>query len=189
MIVERWGAILDRWFGAVLRTYPADAHEFLGHRADRFANPVGTTTRKALGGLLDGLAADDAAACIGPLEEILRIRAVQDFPPSRAVGFVLDLKRILREDLADAGARDVPAASLAAWDESVDRLALVAFDVYVAFRERVFELRSAEWKNRMFRLLQKAGLVGAVDDHDDEEAARDHVEGVADGDDKPRGGS
>ena len=164
-LVERKGTILERWFGAVVRTYPADAREFLHRDSERFANPVGATTRRALGGILDGLASEDPqAACAGPLNDVLRIRAVQDFAPSGAVGFVQELKRILREDLAEAGMRDVPDASLAAWDEWVDRLTLMAFDAYVAFRLQVVELRAAEWKNRMSRLLQLAGLVGGADD-------------------------
>ena len=172
LLVERKGTILERWFGAVVRTYPEDARKFLRRDSERFANPVGATTRRALGGILDGLASEDPqAACVGPLREVLRIRAVQDFAPSGAVGFVLELKHVLREDLAEAGVRDVSQADLAAWDEWADRLALIAFDLYVAFREQVFELRSAELKNRMYTLLRKADLVVDADGAGDEAQA------------------
>ena len=203
---EQRGSILERWFEAVVATYPVDSREFLGRQEDRFANPVGTTTRRALAGLLDGLLdpqasqrreeavngcldLDPPAAATGPLEELLRIRAVQDFSPSQAVGFVLDLKRILREVLGEAGSRDVTPDGWAQWDGRIDRLALAAFDTFVGFRERVYGLRATEWKNRMFRLLQRANLVCGVD-APDEDPGRERDPGddiVADG--RTRGGS
>ena len=189
-IVERRGPILDRWFDALAASYPADAREFLSRRGDPFANPVGTTARRTLAGILDGLAArGDPAATAAPLDELLRIRAVQGFSPAEALGFIFVLKRILRDEAAAAGAGDIPAGEWALWDGRIDALALSAFDAYVRLRERVFELRSAEWKNRMFRLLQRAKLVCGVEGPDDAPVCeRDGGDGAGD-DGRPRGGS
>ena len=35
--------ILERWFDAILETYPTDSSGFLKKQSDRFANPVGHT--------------------------------------------------------------------------------------------------------------------------------------------------
>jgi hypothetical protein len=163
LIGERKGAILDRWFDAVIATYPPDSHMFFRERADRFANPVGTTIRESLSGILDRfLDGDDAGSTTPFLEDVLRVRAVQGFAPSQALGFVLELKRIVRQVLAGGGTSEALAGPLARMDARIDDLALRSFDVFIGFREKVYELRSQEWKNRMFTLLRKAGLVGEL---------------------------
>jgi hypothetical protein len=143
-LTARRQAILERWFQAVLATYPEETARFLTGGSDPFANPVGHTLRQGLERLLDGLVADapdaDFAAAI---DGIVRIRAVQEFAPSTAVGFVYTLRGILREELAGAG---LDAAAAAALERGVDRLALVAFDAYMRCREKIFEIRVREIK-------------------------------------------
>lgn len=143
-LAEKREAILERWFLAVLATYPEETARFLASGADPFANPVGHTVREGLGRLYDrfatGVPASELSAAI---DGIVRIRAVQEFAPSAAVGFVYTLRGILREELADAA---LDPAGQAALENGVDRLALVAFDVYMQCREKIFEIRVREIK-------------------------------------------
>ena len=137
-------AVLERWFQAVLATYPQDTARFLAGVGDAFANPVGHTLRDGLGRLFDAVAADVPATDLSAaIDGIVRIRAVQEFAPSAAVGFVYALKGILREELAGSA---IDAAGLAVVENGVDRLALVAFDVYMQCREKIFEIRVREIK-------------------------------------------
>lgn len=137
-------AVLERWFQAVLATYPQETARFLAGGGDPFANPVGHTVRDGLGRLYDRFAADVPAADLSAaIDGIVRIRAVQEFAPSAAVGFVYTLKVILREELAASG---IDAAGQATLENAVDRLALVAFDVYMQCREKIFEIRVREIK-------------------------------------------
>ena len=137
-------AVLERWFQAVLATYPADTARFLAGGADPFANPVGHTVREGLGRLYDRFVADvPASELSAAIDGIVRIRAVQEFTPSAAIGFVYTLRAILREELADAA---LDPAGQAALESGVDRLALVAFDVYMQCREKIFEIRVREIK-------------------------------------------
>jgi hypothetical protein len=137
-------AVLGRWFQAVLATYPEDTARFLASGADPFANPVAHTVRESLGQLYDrfatGVPTGELSAAI---DGIVRIRAVQEFTPSAAVGFVYTLRGILREELADAVLGPPEQAVL---ENGVDRLALVAFDVYMQCREKIFEIRVREIK-------------------------------------------
>ena len=143
-LAAKRGAVLERWFQAVLATYPTETARFLAGGADAFANPVGHTVREGLGRLYDRFSTDvPVAELSSAIDGIVRIRAVQEFTPSAAVGFVYTLKGILREELAGA---EVDHAGQAALDESVDRLALVAFDVYMKCREKLFEIRVREIK-------------------------------------------
>ena len=141
-LAARRGVVLERWFQAVLATYPAETARFLAGGADPFANPVGHTVREGLGRLYDRFVADvPASELSAAIDGIVRIRAVQEFTPSAAVGFVYTLKGILREELADAALDPVGLATL---ESGVDRLALVAFDVYMQCREKIFEIRVRE---------------------------------------------
>jgi hypothetical protein len=136
--------VLERWFQAVLATYPEETARFLAGGADPFANPVGHTVRESLGRLYDRFATDAPARELSSaIDGIVRIRAVQEFAPSAAVGFVYTLRVILREELADAA---LDPAGQAALESGVDRLALVAFDVYMQCREKIFEIRVREIK-------------------------------------------
>lgn len=135
-------SVVERWFQAVLATYPEETARLLTGVDDPFANPVGNTLRQGLERLYDGLVADAPPAEIAAaIDGIVRIRAVQEFTPSVAVGFVYTLRAILREELAPAG---IDPAAQAALEAGIDRLALVAFDVYMRCREKIFEIRVRE---------------------------------------------
>ena len=137
-------AVLERWFQAVLATYPEDTARFLASGADPFANPVGHTVREGLGRLYGRLVADAPASELSSaIDGIVRIRAVQEFTPSAAVGFVYALRGILREELVDVA---LEPSGQAALDNGIDRLALMAFDVYMQCREKIFEIRVREIK-------------------------------------------
>jgi len=141
-LAARRGAVLERWFQAVLATYPEETARFLAGGADPFANPVGHTVRRGLERLYDRfVAAVPSSELSAALDGIVRIRAVQEFTPSAAVGFVYTLRAILREELADAA---LDTAAQVALENGVDRLALVAFDAYMQCREKIFEIRVRE---------------------------------------------
>jgi len=143
-LAARREVVLERWFQAVLATYPAETARFLAGGADPFANPVGHTVREGLGRLYDRFVADvPVSELSAAIDGIVRIRAVQEFTPSAAVGFVYTLRKILREELADAA---LDPAGQAALESGIDRLALVAFDVYMQCREKIFEIRVREIK-------------------------------------------
>ena len=144
VMAAKRGAVLDRWFQAVLATYPAETARFLAGGADPFANPVGHTVREGLGRLYDRFSTDAPDSELSSaVDGIVRIRAVQEFSPSAAVGFVYTLKGILREELTGSG---VDPAGQATLEDGVDRLALTAFDVYMQCREKIFEIRVREIK-------------------------------------------
>jgi hypothetical protein len=143
-LAARREPVLERWFQAVLATYPEETARFLASGADPFANPVGHTVREGLGRLYDRFVADGPVSELSSaIDGIVRIRAVQEFAPSAAVGFVYTLRGILREELADAALDPSGQARL---ESGIDRLALVAFDVYMQCREKIFEIRVREIK-------------------------------------------
>lgn len=140
---EEQAAIAAAWLERTLAAYPPQTSRFLKQEKDRFRNPVGYALRHGLPVLVGELLGGMNAERITPvLDEIMRMRAVQDFTPSRALSFLFELKPVLRE------ASPLPAA--AEVEERIDRLALEAFDLYVACRERMHEIKTREAGRRTF---------------------------------------
>ncbi|HUJ17681.1 MAG TPA: RsbRD N-terminal domain-containing protein [Nitrospirota bacterium] len=158
--------ILKKWFDAVADTYPDNTSSFLKKQKAQFTNPVGYTLSEGLEGLFEALlkgVIPDAVATF--LDSIIRIRAIQEFSPSEAVSFVFLLKKIVRQELgSETLAQQRLRDELAAFDSSVDDLALYAFDLYMKCREKIYELKANEARNMTFRLLQQAKLI--VDNQD-----------------------
>lgn len=149
-------AIVQRCVEEVLSTYPDDAATLFRREQDPFANPVGHSVRVGVRRLIEGLMDDGEPGQLhDALGEVLKIRAVQTFSPSQAVGFVFGLKRAAREALGDSAERPDARAALVRWDQRIDDLALVAFDVYVAQREQVYTLRVNEAKRRVAWVVEK----------------------------------
>ncbi len=77
----------------IFDTYPADTSRFLKGEKDMFANPVGHTITANAEYILEGLIKGaDAASLSAYLEQIIRIRAVQDFTPAAGSVFHEQLK-------------------------------------------------------------------------------------------------
>jgi hypothetical protein len=86
---------------------------------------------------------------------MIRLRAVQVERASEAVSFLFALRDVAVAALApEADAKD-----LAAFETRIETLVLDAFDLYMQCREKVFEIRLAELRNRTFKLLEREGEV------------------------------
>ena len=141
---ERKRAIARQWLELILRTYPSQSVKFLLHETDCFRNPVGQTHKDAIPLLVDGLFGDmDSANVRQALEDIVRIRAVQNFSAKEAVRFVFLLKEILQRELP---AEDPIRLEL---DRRVDEMALVAFDLYSQCREQISAIQVNEARSRV----------------------------------------
>jgi hypothetical protein len=155
-------AIVARWLEEALATYPEQAAEAFKRQTDPFANPVGhglrVGTRAIFNAIADG-ADDDELRCA--LAEIVRVRAVQELPAARAVGFVFGLRRAIEAELGAALSDPRWAAEWLHLDEHIDRVALAAFDIYVESRERVCQLRVNEVKRRVSWVVEKMNQRGA----------------------------
>jgi hypothetical protein len=151
---NRRKAIVERWLERMLQTYPDSATRFLSQEKDPFRNPIGQTLKDGLSALFDGLIRGaDVASLTSSLEDIVRIRAVQDFTPGQAVSFPFLLKQIIREEFEADASRY--SKELAALEERIDATALLAFDCYMKCRERVFEVRANETRRSAF-ILERA---------------------------------
>ena len=130
-------AILERWVAKTISSYPGATLTFLTGQGVPFRNPVGHTVRRSLSTLLEQVRGEmDESRISAALDDIIRIRAVQNLTASQAAGFVLLLKPVLREREAQTD----PVI-----EDRIDRVTLMAFDQYTRCREQLAEIR---WNER-----------------------------------------
>jgi len=86
---ERKRAIAQAWLDMTLCTYPSQSVQFMLNERDRFRNPVGQALKDGIPVLINELLDEtDSERARQALEDIVRIRAVQNFPPeSRGIHF------------------------------------------------------------------------------------------------------
>jgi hypothetical protein len=154
-LLQRSRHIASKWLEAVLASYPASTGRFMATEKDPFINPVGSALTDGLGEMvahvLEG-SVRDARPC---LDRLIRIRAVQGFSASQAVGFVFLLKELLRSEAEVTPIGPVRDEELRTLWSRVDDLALQAFDIYVACREKLAEIKVNEVRMQTARLLER----------------------------------
>lgn len=159
LLTQKKRSILERWLQLIYDSYPPETAIFLRKEKDRFDNPVGHRLTQGSRGLYEALLKEMEEAKINAcLDEILRIRAIQDFPPSQALAILFLLKRVIREELAQELAEENLSAGMLELEARIDGLALRGFDVYTKCREQLHEIRITEVKNRISGLLRKTGM-------------------------------
>lgn len=150
--------IISRWVEIVHGTYPFDTVGFLRTIKDRFANPVAYRTEEAARALMDAVFNEepDQEKLTIAVEEIIKVRAIQDFPPETAVGVVFAMKDIVRDVLRRSAGLSECAPALLALESRIDAVALLAFGAYARSRETLHRLKVDEFKRQHSQLLRLA---------------------------------
>lgn len=155
LLAQRQQALCARWLAAVLADYGVETAAMWQRERDPFANPVRHAYATAAPQLFEVVAGGgELAAVAGPLREILRIRLVQQFAPSRAVAVVLMLRDAVRSELAAELAGGL-APELEEVDRRVERILLLAFDIFVDLRGQIDQLRREELKRSVASLVRR----------------------------------
>lgn len=167
LLQEKRSDIVKKWCDVLLSSYPEQSQKFLRKQKDNIANPVGCTISEGIEAIYDELLKEpESEEILLFLDKIIRVRAIQDFTPSRAISFVFGLKGILRDVLEREIEQEDIAKELIAFESKIDSLALVCFDIYNQCRQKIFEIRVNEVRNESSRLLKTAGLVYEIPEID-----------------------
>jgi hypothetical protein len=152
--------IVSLWVDRTLDSYISSG--FFKTSRDRFANPVGANIREGLGALYDRLLEGaQPEQMLAPLDQVIRIRAVQEFSPSQAVAPILELKWVVRKVLGKQRVEDDLELELDGFDLEVERLALLAFDMYTECREQLYRNRIEELKSGR-HILTDSGCISSL---------------------------
>lgn len=114
------------------------------------------------------------------LDDIIRVRAIQDFTPAQALNFVFFLKRVIREELEKEIKQNKLYDELLEFESEIDELALYTFNIYVKCREQLYQLKTDELKRMTFSLLKKANLMSEIPAEEFEHSDRDLIKTAED---------
>ena len=159
LLKKNKAAILERWFHLILETYPANTATIMRKDRNQFTNPVGSTLSREIEVLFKNLCEgiwDEK--CEASLDSIVKIRSVQDFSPSKAVGFIFLLKRAIGETLKNEICKELVMDEWLKFQSRIDDLALQAFDAYMDCREKICEIRVNQAKTEKemaFRMMER----------------------------------
>ncbi|NTV05421.1 MAG: hypothetical protein HGA59_02800 [Chlorobiaceae bacterium] len=139
--------IIGQWLDCSLALFP----EKMG-----YDTPVADALAEALGTLLTGLGKEDQRF-MDALDDITRILAVQNFPPSRAISIFFEPKAMFREIMKRSNvAESLTQKVQTEFSSRIDELVLQAFDSYMQHREKIAQLKVEEGSRRMFMALRRA---------------------------------
>jgi hypothetical protein len=133
-----------------------------------FGNPCGQNLSSDIDAFLCGLERGESLKELAAhLLGTIKIRSVQAMPPSQALGFVQELKNVLRAQYKEVVHSEVPVETFVEWLTVLDAAALAAFDLYTEQRELVATVRINDVKRRVSGLISRIGF-----SEDDVPAAR-----------------
>ncbi|MCP4684978.1 MAG: hypothetical protein GY867_05950, partial [bacterium] len=140
--------------------------KFLKNQKDQFQNPVGHTIRKETKALFDALLDGvEPEALAETIDNLVRIRAVQEISAAQATAFIFLLKTAIRGTLAKDLSDNAPLRELLEFESKIDGLALAVFDKYVSCKEKIYEIRAREHKMRSAKLMEQVNkLYGGLDE-------------------------
>lgn len=161
LLSKRKESIIEKSFDLTISTYPENTQEFFKEKKKQFTNPVGYTVYQAIKNIIEDLVKNSPLESFVPsLEEIIRIRAVQDLTPSAAVGFIFLIKKAVYEELH----KETDSREVLGFFSQIDSLALVAFDIFMKYREKIYDLKAKELIDRTWWVLKKWNIVSEIED-------------------------
>ncbi len=150
MLINKKSSIVGNWIQHIVDTYPPETSKFLISQKNRFSNPVGYSISSSAENIVDEIVHENDIVKIKlSLIDLMKIRAVQDFSPSQAAGFIFSLKKAIRKELAGEIKDENSIMELLDIESRVDDAALIAFDLYTEAREKVFQIRVNELKAKI----------------------------------------
>ncbi len=153
--------IITKAFDLIISTYPEQSQIFLKRKTQQFTNPIGYNTNLSVEQIIDNIIADaNIESFLSPLENIIQIRAVQDFTPSQAVGFIFLIKKAIYSALH----KEADSNELMELMSRIDSLALIAFDIFMKYREKIYDIKAKELMDRTWWILKKWNIVSEIDD-------------------------
>ena len=156
LIEQNKDKIHEKWLTRRLGIFSEQKKSLIMTQMDQFQNPIRHEMAEGLTGILVHFE-NKGENFTSALDQITRVLAIQDFPPSRSMALFYELKEIVR-DIAKKDGVSFRAKDWGEFNSRLEQMTLEAFDSYVDHREKIYQIKVDESKNRAFMLLKKAGL-------------------------------
>jgi hypothetical protein len=159
LLEQQRTAIITRWFDLLTEAYPAENQKLLKSNKGQFNNPVGYNIKIGLEGIYEELIHDmDKEKLCMHIDKILRIKAVQDFSPADALLSLFILKKAIRGEIVPLlESEGIAIAEYINFEDRIDHIALLGFNIYVQCKEIIYQMRLDEVKKRC-NILEKVNL-------------------------------
>jgi len=160
LLSEKRSDILQKWFDLIIESYPQETAIFLKSRKNQFGNPVGHVILEGIEEIYKEVSGEPNPEKVSVyLDNIIRIRAIQEFSPSKALSFLFLLKKVIRAEVANAAREYHMLEELSVIESRIDDLVNLSFDIYMQCREKIYELKANEVRNWTYRLLKNTNMV------------------------------
>lgn len=161
LLSKKRKAIVNKSFELTIATYPEESQSFLKDSSRQFTNPIGYNLYQSIEQIVEKIINNEPIeSFLPPLEEIIKIRAVQDFTPSQAVGFIFLIKKAFQDELE----KEIEPIQILDFLSRIDSLSLIAFDIFMKYREKIYDLKSKELIDRTWWILKKWNIVSEIPD-------------------------
>lgn len=162
LLTEHAEELRKTWLDQVLVVYSEEYGKFVRSQGDRFANPAGVILTEGIDKILTAFTdGADEEAWNRALDPMVRLLAVQELAPAQALAFIPRLKKVLRDVLGDALEDASTRGEMSDLEKRIDRLTLMAFDIYIFYRQRIFEVRINELKRKTEKIVERFCSDGA----------------------------
>jgi hypothetical protein len=159
LLLERKTSLTERWLQRLFESYSPTTAIFLKKEKNRFDNPMGHQLSQGLERILETLVREsDREQVMAALDEVIRVRALQNFSPSQALAFIFLLKNVIREELAQELKGGQFSQELQEVESRIDGMALLGFEVYTQRREKLCDIRVTEIKKSVSGFLRSKGM-------------------------------
>jgi hypothetical protein len=135
LIVQNHEQILEEWLYLRLAIISKQKQSLIMTQMDPFQNPIHHQLYKGLKVIL-GNYEKKGEKYTEAVEQICRILAIQDFPPSTAMALFYELKRIVRKLVKKTGV-GFKAKDWVEFNSCIETMTLEAFDCYCVQRENM----------------------------------------------------
>ncbi len=153
ILEQKKGPIVEKWRKHIHKSYPPETAQFLQREKNKFSNPIGSSIEESIWPLYDQLIGEaDPATTKKLLDNLVRVRAVQDFTPASAVQIIFALKKIIRKEVFGIVQKKGLVNEYLEFESEIDRFGLLAFDVFMECRERVWEIKRNDLLKRPYLL-------------------------------------
>lgn len=161
ILSEKKDSILKNWFDAILNTYHPDSASFLKNQKDQFLNPIGSSFSRSMERILEELLSDEFGndKVEKYLEDIIKILALQGIAPSQSLSFIQELKDIVRTELKTEVINGRFSDEFTVFEKKIDSLLMLSFDIYMKYREKIYDLRANDLRNMTSKLVERANRI------------------------------
>lgn len=160
ILEQRKSKIIKTWMEGVITSYADDTARFLRAQNDPFKNPVGAMLEKGLNGVFDQLIKEmDESTIRSFLDPIIRVRAVQNFSPSKALCFIFDLKKAIHSNIQKELTSINTRNEFSEIEMRIDQICLVGFEIYTECRDKIATLKVDTVQKKIYSAFSRAGLV------------------------------